>query len=93
MRPPSKARGGRNLTGFNRRATQLGGMQLPSNRSHSCAAPEPPKKRRPPAGGVASSAGGRRIGRRGDYSYSLAFFGGVLRMVIVTGPLAGTTNR
>jgi hypothetical protein len=31
MRPPSKARGGRNLPGFNRRATPLGGMQLPSN--------------------------------------------------------------
>ena len=31
MRPSSKAREGRNLTGFNRRATQLGGMQQPSN--------------------------------------------------------------
>ena len=31
MRPPSKARGGCNLAGFNRRATRLGGMQLPSN--------------------------------------------------------------
>ena len=27
----SKERGGRNLTGFNRRATLLGGMQQPSN--------------------------------------------------------------
>ncbi len=27
----SKAREGRNLTGFNRRATRLGGMQQPSN--------------------------------------------------------------
>jgi len=31
MRPSSKARGGRNLTGFNRRATRLDGMQRPSN--------------------------------------------------------------
>ena len=31
MRPSSKERGGRNLTGFNRRATRLGGMQQPSN--------------------------------------------------------------
>ncbi len=31
MRPPRKARGGRNLAGFNRRATKRGGMQQPSN--------------------------------------------------------------
>jgi hypothetical protein len=31
MRPSSKARGGRNLTGFNRRVTPLDGMQRPSN--------------------------------------------------------------
>jgi len=31
MRPSSKERGGHNLTGFNRRATRLGGMQQPSN--------------------------------------------------------------